>query len=66
VVLKTTVENTTSVGDDGIGSPSCPEHAGLFETRTDHGQDLFYELGDWNDLPSQAACKPAVKVPITS
>src|ERR1019366_1813807 len=35
VVLKAVVEVAASQGDDGVGSPDRPEHAGLFETRAD-------------------------------
>src|ERR1039458_285303 len=37
VVLKAVVEVAASQGDDGVGSPDRPEHAGLFETRADYG-----------------------------
>jgi hypothetical protein len=37
VVLKASVEMATTEGDDGVGSPDGPEHAGVFEPGADHG-----------------------------
>ena len=37
VVLKAVVELTTSEGDDSVSASDGPEHAGLFEARTDYG-----------------------------
>src|ERR1019366_2474608 len=37
VVLKAVVEVAASQGNDGVGCPDRPEHAGLFETRADYG-----------------------------
>jgi hypothetical protein len=36
-ILQTGVAVAASQGDDGVGSPDHPEHAGLFESRADYG-----------------------------
>ncbi len=40
---------TTSQGDDGVGAADGPEHAGLFESRADHGLAASFDYTGANE-----------------
>ena len=55
-----------SEGDDGVGTPNRPEHAGLFEPGADHGftAGLDYTRADKEVLASKLGIAHARHVPV--
>ena len=37
IILEPPIDATATQGNDGIGAADSPEHAGLLQTRSDHG-----------------------------